>query len=198
MTEISKLWAGYQKFHQKYFVDNPQTYEKLTKDGQAPKTLVIACSDSRVDPSIILNTEPGDIFVIRNVANLVPPYEDDMSHCHGTSAAIEYAVRHLNVENIIVLGHKHCGGVASLVNEKEHDHTFIDTWLSIALQAKEKALTLANQNEDVCSCCEKEVIKISLNNLKTFPFIQDKLKSGKLELHGWYFCLESGNIEIIS
>ena len=92
MPHIENLLEGYRQFYQKYYIENPETYKNLTEKGQTPHTLVIACSDSRVDPSIILNTGPGDIFVIRNVANLVPAYDSDFSHCHGTSAAIEYAV----------------------------------------------------------------------------------------------------------
>lgn len=95
MPHIENLLEGYRQFYQKYYIENPETYKNLTEKGQTPHTLVIACSDSRVDPSIILNTGPGDIFVIRNVANLVPAYDSDFFHCHGTSAAIEYAVKHL-------------------------------------------------------------------------------------------------------
>lgn len=98
MPHIENLLEGYRQFYQKYYIENPETYKNLTEKGQTPHTLVIACSDSRVDPSIILNTGPGDIFVIRNVANLVPAYDSDFSHCHGTSAAIEYAVKHLKVK----------------------------------------------------------------------------------------------------
>ena len=116
MTEINKLLDRYQQFYDEYFVHSPELYRKLSAEGQAPKTLVIACSDSRVDPSIIFKSEPGELFVIRNVASLVPPFECDFVHCHGTSAAIEYAVRHLGVENIVVLGHSHCGGIKTLVD----------------------------------------------------------------------------------
>ena len=115
MVKIARLIDGYKTFYDEYFVKNKDVYEKLVKDGQAPKTLVISCSDSRVDPSIIFNTEPGDIFVIRNVANIVPPYEDERVGYHSTSAAIEYAVLHLKVENIFVFGHSHCGGLKTLV-----------------------------------------------------------------------------------
>src|SRR5574344_866339 len=100
MVKIAKLIEGYKTFYKKYFIKNAYIYENLVKNGQSPKTLVIACSDSRVDPSIIFNTEPGDIFVIRNVANIVPVYEDENQGYHSTSAAIEYAVLHLKVENI--------------------------------------------------------------------------------------------------
>ena len=113
MVKIARVIYVYTTFYDEYFVKNKYVYEKLVKDGQAPKTLVISCSYSRVDPSIIFNTEPGDIFVIRNVANIVPPYADDSVGYHSTSAAIEYAVLLLKVENFVVFGHSHCGGIKS-------------------------------------------------------------------------------------
>lgn len=142
MTEINKLLDRYQQFYDEYFVHSPELYRKLSAEGQAPKTLVIACSDSRVDPSIIFKSEPGELFVIRNVASLVPPFECDFVHCHGTSAAIEYAVRHLGVENIVVLGHSHCGGIKTLVDDHGHEHNFIDSWLSIADEAARERKTM--------------------------------------------------------
>lgn len=198
MARTEELLLGHKEFYKKYFIDAPETYEKLVREGQAPKTLVIACSDSRVDPSIVFNTKPGDIFVIRNVANLVPPYECDYMHCHSTSAAIEYAVNHLKVENIVVLGHAHCGGIAALVSDEKNDHNFIDTWLYVAEEAKQKALKQATEPNQACSLCEKEAIRISLRNLMTFPFIQERTANRELELHGWYFCMETGKIEIIA
>lgn len=198
MTDLSKLRGGFKQFYQKYFIDTPELYRQLVRDGQSPKTLIIACSDSRVDPSTLLNTHPGDIFVIRNVANLVPPFEADFGHCHGTSAAIEYAVKHLMVENIIVLGHSHCGGIKTLVEDHENDHSFIDEWLYIARDAKVRATQQALDAESVCCCCEKEAIKTSLKNLKTFPFIRERLQNRSLQLFGWYFRLENGELEEVA
>ncbi len=194
MVKISSLINGHKEFYNKFFVERPDVYKKLLEDGQSPKTLVIACSDSRVDPSIILNTNPGDIFVIRNVANIVPPYEDEDVGYHSTSAAIEYAVMGLKVENIVVLGHSDCGGIKTLVEDKENNHTFIDNWLYIVESAKEKAIKEGGSISDMCHCCEKEAIKQSIENLKNFPFIDEK----KVELHGWYFNLETGLIENIA
>lgn len=195
MTELSNLRQGYDEFYQKYFIDSPETYQKLAKDGQSPETLVIACSDSRVDPSILFSTGPGDIFVIRNVANLVPPHEHDEQSCHGTSAAIEYAVTVLGVKNIIVLGHQYCGGISTLISDEVNDHNFIDNWLYIAEDAKLKALAQYSDKSQVCACCEKEAIKISIQNLRSFPFIGERLANSSLSLHGWYFCLETGRLE---
>lgn len=191
MTEINKLLNRYQQFYDEYFVHSPELYRKLSAEGQAPKTLVIACSDSRVDPSIIFKSEPGELFVIRNVASLVPPFECDFVHCHGTSAAIEYAVRHLGVENIVVLGHSHCGGIKTLVDDHGHEHNFIDSWLSIADEAARERENGADVNGD----CEKKAVAISVRNLQTFPFVAEKVAAGKLRLCGWYFCIESGRLE---
>ncbi|MFI3241074.1 MAG: carbonic anhydrase [Alphaproteobacteria bacterium] len=193
MVKISRLIEGHKEFHQKYFVEQPDVYKKLLEDGQSPKTLVISCSDSRADPSIILNTEPGDIFVIRNVANIVPPYEDENIGYHSTSAAIEYAVLHLKIENIVVLGHSDCGGIKSLIKDQENDHTFIDNWLYIVEDAKKEAIKHNGNFSDVCHICEKEAIKKSIKNLREFPFI----KENNVELHGWYFNLQTGSLENI-
>lgn len=191
MTEINKLLDRYRQFYNEYFVDVPELYRQLSAEGQAPKTLVIACSDSRVDPSIIFKSEPGELFVIRNVASLVPPFECDFVHCHGTSAAIEYAVRHLEVENIIVLGHSHCGGIKTLVDDHGHDHNFIDSWLSIA----DEVVSEQVENVDVYCECEKKAVAVSLRNLQTFPFVAERLKTRRLRLCGWYFCIESGRLK---
>ena len=191
MTEINKLLNRYQQFYDEYFVHSPELYRKLSAAGQAPKTRVIACSDSRVDPSIIFKSEPGELFVIRNVASLVPPFECDFVHCHGTSAAIEYAVRHLGVETIVVLGHSHCGGIKTLVDDHGHEHNFIDSWLSIADEAARER----KNDADVYGDCEKKAVAISVRNLQTFPFVAEKVAAGKLRLCGWYFCIESGRLE---
>lgn len=198
MVKIATLLNGFQNFYQEYFIDKPEVYEDLVKNGQSPKTLVIACSDSRVDPSILMDAKPGDIFVIRNVANLVPPYESEIGGCHGTSAAIEYAVRHLEVENIIILGHSDCGGIKALVNDQEQDETFIDTWLYIASDAKNAALKAGHDHGKACELCEKESVRISVGNLMTFPFVRERVEAGKLDLHGWYFNLKSGSLEIVA
>lgn len=194
MTKPTELLKGYEKFFDEYFVSSPELYRHLATEGQSPKTLVIACSDSRVDPSIVFKAAPGDIFVIRNVANLVPPFEKDFVHCHGTSAAIEYAVEYLKVENIVVLGHSNCGGIKALVDGHERKPNFIDPWLDVVQEAKLSCLKVPEKK--YCSC-EKAAIKISLENLKTFPFITKRIKENKLELYGWYFCLENGKLEEI-
>lgn len=197
MPHIENLLEGYRQFYQKYYIENPETYKNLTEKGQTPHTLVIACSDSRVDPSIILNTGPGDIFVIRNVANLVPAYDSDFSHCHGTSAAIEYAVKHLKVKNILILGHTHCGGIHNLLCHPLNRHDFIDTWLSIAEEARREASKQTSET-DRQHICEREAVRVSLRNLLTFPFVAEAVSQNHLKLHGWLFDLAGGSIEKLS
>ncbi|MES2677374.1 MAG: carbonic anhydrase [Pseudomonadota bacterium] len=189
--------AGYKKFRQKYFQSDNQLYEDL-KNGQSPKILVIACSDSRVDPAIILNCKPGDLFVVRNVANLVPPYENDSGH-HGTSAALEFAVLSLGIKHIIILGHSSCGGIQALVQDpsKMQEENFISRWMEIAQPALQKTLeNYPHQSiEKQVGNCAKFALINSLNNLFTFPWIKEKVASKELFLHSWYFNIDSGIIE---
>ena len=196
MSEINKLIQGYKRFHHNYFVgdEHEQLFAELSQ-GQSPSTLVIACSDSRVDPAIVMDSKPGDLFVIRNVANLVPPYEVGGGY-HGVSAALEYAVRILKVEHVIVLGHQHCGGIKTLLSglPATQPSEFIQSWVNIAQSAKQrvlKAMPQASAEEQTCAC-EKASILVSLENLRTFPWVAQAVEQGKLKLHGWYFDIENG------
>ena len=197
MPHIENLLEGYRQIYQKYYIVNPETFIILTLKGQTTHTIVIACSDSRVDPSIILNTGPGDIFVIRNVANLVPAYDSDFSHCHGTSAAIEYAVKHLKVKNILILRHTHCGGIHNLLCQPLTRHDIIDNWLSIAEEARREASKQTSET-DRQHICEREAVRVSLRNLLTFPFVAEAVSQNRLKLHGWLFDLAGGSIEKLS
>lgn len=197
LTKKLDLVDGFRKFRRKYFVLEKDLYLNLSSEGQSPKTLLIACSDSRVDPAILLSAEPGDLFVIRNVANLVPPFEQGGGH-HGTSAAIEFAVSTLKVENVIVLGHAQCGGIATLAAgpSQADDGSFLRKWVNIANEAREISLQQVpiHDFKRFCHCCELEAVKVSLKNLKTFPFIQKRVQEGALTLAGWYFDLEEGKL----
>lgn len=199
MAEIETLIEGYRRFHEKYFDKNEGLFQLLgLPEGQSPKTLVIACSDSRVDPSIITNAEPGDIFVIRNVANLVPPYQTGDSGLHGVSAALEFAVRVIQVKNIVVLGHSNCAGIRALMSNGLDKSDFIGKWVGIAQPAKDKAIKsceAGGEGASIQHACEKEAIQLSLNNLRTFPWIRQKLDVGELSLHGWYFTLADGKLQ---
>jgi carbonic anhydrase len=194
---IETLVEGYKSFYKKYFEDDHNTfYRNLVEKGQAPKTMIIACSDSRVDPATVLGCSLGEVFVVRNVANLVPPCENDTKH-HGTSAALEFAVCFLKVEHIIIFGHSHCGGIRALLSDFSKPSAtsgFISSWMDIALGAKQKALddqgspTLQEKH-----CCEYSLIN-SLHNLTSFPWIAERVRTKELTLHAWHFDLETGNI----
>lgn len=191
--------AGFRKFRDKYFANEHPLYQRLstsTGNGQSPKTLIIGCSDSRVDPAIITSASPGELFIVRNVANMVPPYETG-GRFHGVSAAIEFAVVNLLVENIIVLGHRQCGGIRALMtNQVSQPNGFVEQWVSIAQDAKERVLSkYPNESEDnLCRHGEQEAIITSLHNLRTFPFVKTAIEKRGLALMGIYFDLELGQL----
>jgi carbonic anhydrase len=195
--EILRMVAGFRKFRDRFFNEETAVYSKLAAGGQRPKTLMIACSDSRVDPAILFSLSPGEIFVVRNVANLVPPFESNMGF-HGVSAAIEFAVVNLEVENIIVLGHRQCGGIRALFQtENVKKGGFVSQWMSIAKEAKEKVVAKVPHDADIdtlCRECERESIVTSLSNLKTFPFVSEAVNDRGLQLIGIYFDLENGHL----
>jgi carbonic anhydrase len=195
--EIDWLLDGFRVFKRHHYTHSPELIHRLTTEGQSPKVAVVACCDSRVDPAIIMDTGPGDLFVIRNVANLVPPCESGGSgKYHGTSAALEFAVRGLEVSQIIVLGHFGCGGVRALVEGSpwvDHDAHFLAPWIAMASQARDRALAeVRDAGRDAqLRACEKRAVVASLDNLMTFPWIHRRVEAGKLALHGWYFDLEA-------
>ena len=188
---INRLITGFKSFRETYYEEKPDFYRHLVEKGQSPEVMVIACSDSRVNPSIIAKVEPGELFIVRNVANLVPPYEPD-SNYHGTSAAIEFAVRDLCVKHIIILGHSHCGGIRCLCEGHEDGQTreFIDGWMSIVEEAREEGLVGEAQHRQV----ERAAVKISLDNLMSFPWVKSRVDAGQLSLHGWWFDLARGEL----
>jgi carbonic anhydrase len=192
---MQRLIEGYRRFRETAYRERRPLYDALVAQGQSPRAMVIGCSDSRVDPAILFGTEPGEIFVVRNVANLVPPYAPSADY-HGTSAAVEFAVRSLKVEHVIVLGHARCGGIAALLDDFSGlGADFVRPWMQIAAPAKERALAAAGeQGADPHRCCEHEAIKTSLANLKSFPWIAERMMAGTLHLHGWYFDLETGEL----
>lgn len=198
MQNIKQAIDGYKNFRRKYFGGQNQLFETLKK-GQNPRIMAIACSDSRVDPAIIMDCEPGDLFVVRNVANLIPPYEDDDQTYHGTSAALEFAVCGLEVENIVVIGHSKCGGIGALVGQnltQFESSKFIKKWMQIAAPAFDKTHTdykLLGLNEQIEQCSHLALVN-SLDNLMTFPWIKSRVEKGKLNIYAWYFDLDFGRI----
>lgn len=191
------LVEGFQRFRQRHFESNDNLYQQLVKEGQTPKTLVVACCDSRVDPALVLDCAPGDLFVIRNVANLVPPSESRAGH-HGTTAAIEYAIRILEVEHIIVLGHAHCGGINTLVKTGgvSNPDSYMADWMCLAESARASVMAEMPQAtlEEQLHACEQRAILVSLDNLMTFPWVKERVQQGVLKLHGWYFDIEQGQL----
>jgi carbonic anhydrase len=194
MDDISRLIDGFSRFQEKYFSADQRLYEQLIK-GQQPKALVIACCDSRADPAIITDCDPGELFVVRNVANLVPPYETGGGF-HGVSSALEFGVRGLSVDHIIVLGHARCGGVQALMHGtlSMPDSEFVGPWMRIARRARDDVLSrLAHEPmEEQIRALEQAAILVSLENLLTFPWINERVSAGRLLLHGWYFDLVNG------
>lgn len=195
---FEKLVEGFRDFQSDYFTGDTELFQKLIKDGQSPEALVIACSDSRIDPGIVMRAEPGDIFSVRNVAAMVPPYKAD-GRTHGTSAAIEYAVTALKVQYIIVMGHALCGGVRALAESSgdfRHKKDFISRWISIGIKARDmvnKAFPSASMDEKA-RLLEQSSILVSLKNLMTFPYVRKAIEEGRLQMHGWYFDIPNGKI----
>lgn len=194
--ELLRMVVGFRRFRERFFAEENSVYTRLASSGQSPKTLMIACSDSRVDPAILFSTSPGDIFVVRNVANLVPPFESSIGF-HGVSAAIEFAVVNLQVENIVVLGHRQCGGIRSLFQpENIKTGGFVAQWMTIADEAKKEVLAKARTQDvdTLCRECERASIVISLKNLRSFPFIETAIRDRNMQLLGVYFDLEDGHL----
>ncbi|HTM63039.1 MAG TPA: carbonic anhydrase [Gammaproteobacteria bacterium] len=185
-NSLNKLLKGYETFRDKYVNGDVSVMPYLSYYGQSPQVMVVACCDSRVDPALILQCDPGDLFVVRNVANIVPPYEIDDAH-HGTSAALEFGVGSLEVKHLILLGHSQCGGIQTLMAAKSApENDFISNWVSII-------------NTDECDMhsaedCAKSALKQSYQNCLTFPWIKKRVESNVLQIHLWFFDIESGQI----
>jgi carbonic anhydrase len=199
---MDKLIDGYRRFRAGLWQANSARYVELATRGQKPQTMIIGCSDARVDPAINFDTGPGDVFMVRNVANVVPPYAPDSDH-HGTSAALEFAVKSLNVPNIAILGHAKCGGIRALVQsepEAERTSDFIDLWMEVATPAKTVAVARARSEmregdtDHVCRLCEMANVRVGLANLRTFPWIAEREARGEIVLHGLYFDITTGDL----
>lgn len=203
--KIDRFVDGIRRFQSQHYHDQPELMRRLVDQGQSPSILMICCSDSRVDPALLTGANPGDLFVLRNVANLVPPY-DPAAAMHGTGAAIEYAVRDLKVSNVVVLGHAHCGGIRALLGAAGGvwpDRDFIGTWVGMALKAcdhhvkdeagqeRKVSLDLLKQNPDLV---ERASVLGSIDNLLTYPWLKERVDAGNLTLHGWWFDLETGDV----
>ncbi len=193
---MDRLIEGYRRFRATTWPEEKTRYEHLAKMGQKPGTLVIACSDSRVDPQTVFDAGPGELFVVRNVAALVPTYQPDV-HYHGTSAALEFGVRVLKVARIVVLGHARCGGVQAMVEGAPAEAPdFVEQWMGIAKGALESRPP-PPAHCDKLTHYETEVVRITLENLRTFPWINDAVKEGTLDLHGFRFDVSTGVLGLL-
>ena len=198
-ARIENLLARARSFREGPFLRQRPLYLRLVREGQAPKILMISCSDSRVDPSAIFAVEPGEIFMVRNIAALVPPLGHDKA-CSSTGAALEFGVAHLGVEHVVVLGHAHCGGVKALLRGAGGGEAdFIGSWLSCARAVRDrvvKELPHASHVELV-QALERETVRQSVRNLMTFPWIEERVRAGKLSLHGWRFDIAEGALAVV-
>lgn len=192
---VTRFAAGFRRFQQRWFCVENNLYADLA-EGQKPLALVVACCDSRVDPVLLLDSRPGDLFVIRTVANIVPPYAPDNNY-HGVSAALEYAVQYLQVHDIIVMGHAECGGIQSLLDETPtHNDEFLNVWMQVIHRARDMVnLQLPHASAaERRKACEMWGIRVSMENLMTFPWIREAVEANRLGLHGWYFDLGNGEL----
>jgi carbonic anhydrase len=188
---MDRLLDGYQRFRNTVWPSERDRYESLARRGQRPEALVIACSDSRVDPQTVFGAAPGELFVVRNMAGLVPPYQPD-GHYHGTSATLEYGVRVLGVGHIVVLGHALCGGIRAIVDGAPKEAgDFVAQWVAIA-EPVLKQLPPDLDRVEKLHRCEIEAVRLSLANLRSFPWVREAVEAGRLELHGFRFDIRTG------
>lgn len=204
MTQLQELIDGFKRFKTKFVEGKSEQYQALAHQGQSPKALIIGCCDSRVDPALTLDCDPGDLFVVRNVANLVPPYSRERLYA-STSAALEFGILSLNIEHIIIMGHSTCAGIKAVL-EKARAHSrgkvsestsSIDQWMSNAIAAAEATIQENGhlpEEDQHCICSRKSLVK-SLENLKTYPWIQARLANNSLTINGWYLHLSDASLE---
>jgi carbonic anhydrase len=183
---LTKIISGYKTFRHKYAEGDRSIMQSLSIHGQKPEIMVVACCDARVDPALILQCDPGDLFVVRNVANIVPPYEKDESH-HGTSAALEFGICFLKVKHLILLGHSQCGGIQALLNKSDLGHNdFITNWVSV--------IKPDDSNIHKTDDYAKLALRESYKNCMGFPWIKQKILDGTLCIHLWFFDIKTGQI----
>ncbi len=203
MPAFAALLDGYRRFRAGPYVEQRERFDALAFGGQSPRVMVVACVDSRVDPTRIFDSAPGEMFVMRNVANLVPPYEAD-GGTHGSSAAIEFAVTQLQVDHIVVMGHARCGGIAASLSGKfdgaaEGQGAFIGRWMHHIDPARDqiRAAAAISPDIDAQEALELAAVRLSLANLRTFPFIAERVAGGKLGLQGAHFGITDGVLRVL-
>ena len=200
MTAFNDLIEGYYRFRGNEWLAERERWQELAL-GQSPKVMVIACSDSRVEPATIFGSRPGEVFVVRNVANLVPPYEPDGGR-HGVSAALEFAVTKLGVEEIVVLGHGACGGVQaaltrSLADSAPGEGGFVAGWISLLDEARARVAAEHGTGDEGQRALEQEGVRVSIANLLTFPYVRERVEAGALTIHGAVFAIADGRLRVL-
>lgn len=195
----SRLIEGYRAFLGERLRHEQDRYRELAESGQSPEVMMIGCCDSRCAPEVIFNARPGELFVVRNIANLVPPYAPD-EQAHGVSAALEFGVAALKVKHIVVLGHAQCGGIRAFVDNAAplSPGDFIGRWMSMFIKPGEKVEIRDHETmTDFATRIEKAAVMRSLENLMTFPFVRTPVERGELELHGAYFGVAVGSLSVL-
>jgi carbonic anhydrase len=201
MPYLTQLIEGYRRFRENDWAEERERWSELA-EGQSPQVMILSCADSRVDPATIFDARPGEIFVTRNIAGLAPPYETS-SGFHGVSAALEFAVTQINVGEILVMGHGLCGGcAAALTGQFDDTHPgeghFIADWVRMLSGARDKVRARhAKLDREAFLDMEREAVKVSLANLRTFPWIADRERAGKLRLHGAHFSIAEGRLYVL-
>lgn len=196
--KIAELISGYEKFKDTKFKKYENKFLDLVKNGQNPKVLFIACSDSRIDPALIMNTTPGDLFVLRNIGNFVPPFAPDNDY-HATAAGIEYATSVLGVSDIIICGHSHCGAIEAMYTKiTDINLVHVKKWLELGLEAKNYIAAKHAKDllqEERLELTEKISVLFQLKNLLTYPDVERRVNEGELFLRAWYYSLQTGELE---
>ena len=198
MSDIEdELTAGYRRFRADHWPTARAEYETLATKGQKPHTLIVACSDSRADPALIFDAKPGELFVVRNVANLVPPYEPD-GKLHGVSAALEFGVKVLGVKRIVVMGHAHCGGVnAMLHGAPDSCADFVAPWVAQGTPVVRHVAETVEPDQ-LERAAEEAIVRLSIRNLRTFPWIAEREAKGELHLSGLHFGIAEGALTALT
>lgn len=192
---MERLIAGYQEFRKNRWLEERKRYEETAAKGQKPEYLIIACSDSRSDPATIFGARPGEFFVVRNIAALVPPH-DATNGLFGTRSAIAYAVLALKVRNIVVMGHAQCGGVAAAIDPQSASGIpYVNDWVALAQPAVERAH--AHPHDHGSTSVERETVKLSVERLLQYPFIEERVKAGTLQVNGTRFGIADGILELL-
>jgi len=193
---MGKLYKGIQSFQESYFKKEEDFFKRLS-GGQAPEVLFITCADSRIDPNLVTQSKPGDLFIVRNVGNIIPPY-DAIRDKNSVAAAIEFAVLGLRVRDIIVCGHSNCGAMEALYKDEKDlkDMPHLRDWLNLSVPVRDAVLKHYRDvsQETMQRVTEEENVLLQLHNIQTYPFVMRALDEGSLHLHGWYYNIGTGSI----